>query len=474
MLAAVVANLKRPLAFKKLRYKYNIQRRDKLATSIKDIRLSGSVLEHYRALTDQMDDLEDDLEDAYAEDEENEEYIEDLEDEQDDLDEDLQECLGIFLGISCEEEFHHPGVSKRVFTIEEDVVDGDVSSTYRFRNKRDLRRVMDCLQLPLRCGPFKGGGNKRGCWKNREELFCFYLARLCAPSDSLRKTVKLLNFGGEYTVWSRGFNWLACWLQTRWGYKLYDNLDFFQPRWEIYSECIRLKAMDVSLSFPLRPNPSPALQYAQGDFSICSFIDCNLTGTCRLGSGPLADGHLAPRNPLALILQQSIYNGWARKHGMKHETSEAPDGLSQHAYGPGSLRHSDLWFLGRGGINTKFYNIQVHLPGNQQKKMYGDSIYPFMSHLRSRHGPNNPTPMQRSEDLALSSCRECIEHSYGESSQLFPYLNYHEKLKLANQPLGAIYFTKLLFRNMYNCLYHNNTSKRFNCPPPTLEEYMAE
>ena len=59
MLAAVVANLKRPLALKKLRYKYNIQRRDKLATSIADIRLSGSVLDHYLALTDQMDDVED-------------------------------------------------------------------------------------------------------------------------------------------------------------------------------------------------------------------------------------------------------------------------------------------------------------------------------------------------------------------------------------------------------------------------------
>jgi hypothetical protein len=235
-----------------------------------------------------------------------------------------------------------------------------------------------------------------------------------------------------------------------------------------------LKAIEVSQTFPQRTHPLPPVYYAPGDFSICSFIDCNLTGTCRLGAGPLADGPMAPRNPMADILQQSIYNGWARKHGIKHETADSPDGMTMHAYGPGSMRHSDLWFLGRSGINTKFAILQAHLPANRQKKMYGDSIYPFMSHLRSRHGPNNATPQQRSEDLALSSCRETIEHSYGEASQLFPYLNYHEKLKISNQPVGAIYFTKLLFRNMYNCLYHNNTSKRFRCPPPTLEAYMAE
>ena len=73
----------------------------------------------------------------------------------------------------------------------------------------------------------------------------------------------------------------------------------------------------------------------------------------------------------------------------------------------------------------------------------------------------------------MSACRELIEHNYGEADELFPFMTYKKKLKiLANQPLGAIYMSKLLFRNMYVCLY-NKTGDRFNCAAPYLEDYMV-
>jgi hypothetical protein len=267
MLAAVVAKLKRPLIFKNLRSRYNVQRRDKLAISILDQRSCCKVLEHYAFLTKQREDIEEAIENAI--DESDEDGIEALEDEWDDVDKERDDTLTIFLGIACEETFEHDPLLKRNVTIEGDVIEGDVSSTFRFRNKPDLRKVMDSLKIPAICGPFKGGVGKTGCYKNREELFLFYLTRICSPSDSLRKICKNGNFGGEYTVWSRAFKWMATWLQTRWGYKIYGNLQFFESRLDMYAEKIRVKAMAVSQTFANRPRPLPPIQFAQDDFSIC-------------------------------------------------------------------------------------------------------------------------------------------------------------------------------------------------------------
>jgi hypothetical protein len=146
--------------------------------------------------------------------------------------------------------------------------------------------------------------------------------------------------------------------------------------------------------------------------------------------------------------------------------------MTMNAFGPASLRHNDLWMVGRSGINGVMAHIQM---GRLlQKLIYGDSIYVWMTHLRSRHG-NGGTPREQAEDKALSSCRQLIEHNYGESDQLFPYLTYKHNLKiLAGTPLGSIYFTKLLFRNLYVCLYGNKTWERMHHPrKPTLEEYMV-
>ena len=49
---------------------------------------------------------------------------------------------------------------------------------------------------------------------------------------------------------------------------------------------------------------------------------------------------------------------------------------------------------------------------------------------------------------------------------------FPEKMKARGMPLREIYFSKCLLRNCYNCLYHSKASKFFECPPPTLEEYM--
>ena len=131
-------------------------------------------------------------------------------------------------------------------------------------------------------------------------------------------------------------------------------------------------------------------------------------------------------------------------------------------WGPGSCRHSDLWLLAESDINRKMAIVQQ---GNDlQYCMYGDSIYPWRTHLRSRHGPPGADyllPEQLAHDRGMRSCREAIEWSFQEADLLFPFMTYKEKMKVRGMPLREIYFTKSLLRNCYNCLYHSKASKYF-------------
>jgi hypothetical protein len=102
--------------------------------------------------------------------------------------------------------------------------------------------------------------------------------------------------------WSRGFNWLARWLDNRWGYKIYDNMDFWAGYLDEFSECIRVKVNEVSRSYPNNPhNPLPRLDFQPGDFAVSCFIDNNQVQTCRPGTGPVVDilNGLNRRRPLA-------------------------------------------------------------------------------------------------------------------------------------------------------------------------------
>lgn len=202
-------------------------------------------------------------------------------------------------------------------------------------------------------------------------------------------------------------------------------------------------------------------------------IVTNLHIQTLLGPGPNR-----PRRDPGGLQQRAVYNGWKREHCFKNQTIEFPDGICGPQYGASSGRHNDLWSLRESGISAAFDIVQREpqtpegIPKPIQYKKYGDGIYINGPHLRSRHVGDNLPLHLRQENAGMSSVREAVEWSYGEVKQLFPFLREKEKMKLTNMPISDIFFTCLLLRNCYNCLYESKTSLHFNCSPPTLEEYM--
>jgi hypothetical protein len=121
-----------------------------------------------------------------------------------------------------------------------------------------------------------------------------------------------------------------------------DNLQFWQPYFIQYSECIRKKLRSLGSNHHL-PVTNP-----NGGFNIAGFIDNKVICCARPGGGPNIVGHR--NDPL---IQRSFYNGWIHKHGIKFQTLDMPNGLNLHVWGPASVRHNDLKTLEYSDIDSK-------------------------------------------------------------------------------------------------------------------------
>ena len=76
-------------------------------------------------------------------------------------------------------------------------------------------------------------------------------------------------------------------------------------------------------------------------------------------------------------------------------------------YGPHSLRRNDLRLLQLSRINQRLHDLQI---GQEiQLSMYGDSIYPRLSHLHSSWRQFGITATQIAENRAFSKVRTMIE-----------------------------------------------------------------
>lgn len=200
-------------------------------------------------------------------------------------------------------------------------------------------------------------------------------------------------------------------------------------------------------------------------FNVVGFIDNTLFGTCR-PSGPNE-------------VQKAFYSGWRRKHGLKWQTVEMPNGLTMHAFGGVSMRHNDNFTLAASGFVPIFRNAQ--LTSEKKYALYGDSAYLRTDWILSRHKPlcidgvvlHELTRDQITENVVMSALRECVEWSYKDVKTLFAYVDYHKKLKLLSTDCVSLIMSALIMRNAHCCMYGNETSRCFELQPPEFEKWFS-
>ena len=67
----------------------------------------------------------------------------------------------------------------------------------------------------------------------------------------------------------------------------------------------------------------------------------------------------------------------------------------------------------------------------------------------------------------------CISDIFTGFFRLWNKIMHEHKQCLYQAPLTEEYLVCIGLMNIYNCEYGGQISKKFNCAPPTTEEYLA-
>ncbi len=169
------------------------------------------------------------------------------------------------------------------------------------------------------------------------------------------------------------------------------------------------------------------------NFRIVGFVDCKISETCRPGSGPAEDRQQAPRHEDAWNLQESIYSGYVRRHGLKILSVVFPNGLIGYVYGPISARENDNGALNGSELNQHMMNIQVEITQAREQgeqvlyfSFYGDAIFPILHCVTRRHRApigGQLNARQIAEDTGMSQIRTSAEWPYETVTNLFHMLH---------------------------------------------------
>lgn len=331
----------------------------------------------------------------------------------------------------------------------------DIPHSFRFRSTDQLQLLKRLLQIP------EVVSLDNNVALNGEEVFLFGLRRMAYPS---RYFDLLSEFGGEITVWSRAFHWFINYIYDNFHTLIESSMERFVSKFPQYSVAIRNKVVEKGCDH---------LAEIVG-FRVAGFIDNTIFSTCRPGGGPVCDGVGAPRHDNSI--QEAFYTGWKHIHGVKIQTVTLPDGIIADVFGPVSLRHNDLFTLAESDMNDRLDEMQEGVYNNKYC-LYGDSAYPVMSSITSRHSHPPLSVIEVLENKCMSSVRESIEWVNDDIKSKFAFVGFHKGLKLRQSKIDKIVCKMIvvaaLLTNCYKCMNGCQTSAYFQLPPPTIEEYFG-
>jgi hypothetical protein len=307
----------------------------------------------------------------------------------------------------------------------------------RFTNEQ-LQLLFELLNLPP-CFIIHNGK----CHCSSEETFIITLVKLATGATNLG----LQDLFGEKNdqrisdIYNHTIRWLAS-----------KAAGLFQPpcleRWKdnfpIFASVIERKLGEEAYG---------GLQF--DSFRIIGFIDCKICETSRPGSGPAEDWPLAPRHEDADILQESVYSGYIRCHGLKILSVVFPNVMIRYVYGPMSGRENDIGALNMSQLNHYMIDCQDEVTQARQQgedlfyySFYGDGIFPILHCITRRHRApigGQLTVRQIAKDTAMSRLRTSAELPYETVTNLFHILHskYNKHFLRRNRTVNDIIHKQL-------------------------------
>ena len=205
---------------------------------------------------------------------------------------------------------------------------------YRFRkkfgfNKWEAEDIMKCWQVFDQ--PIRYGGDRHGGIINGEEAFLIYLNRM---HDYKKLTSMEEEFGIDYTQLSKIFNQCCFLMATTHFNLLFNNLDFFRPRFQMYNDALQWKCNQI---------------FGHGLPHRCRFVCGFQDGTRVEISRPGGDEQV----------QRRVYNGNDRIHCLEFQAFSFPDGMIGDLFGPVPGARHDQYTNNQSLLIQRLANCQA-------------------------------------------------------------------------------------------------------------------
>lgn len=274
------------------------------------------------------------------------------------------------------------------------------------------------------------------------EAFCLLLARLRSPGNMYDLTMQ---YDRAQSAISFVINEIITDLDQKWEHILdLDEERLLRPSQLVrYAEAIHRKGAPLERVF--------------------GFIDC----TIRRISRPT-------------WFQRQAYNGHKKFHALKFQALVLPNGLFAHLYGPFEGRRNDNFLLSDSKLLDRLerFAYREDLPADapiehRTFQIFGDPAYGVGPFIQSPFaGVGVRTVEEQEWNAEMSAVRIEVEHAFGIVQNTFPFLNAGWKMHLYSSPVGRYYRVGVLLTNCLNCLHPNQVATYFDCPPPTLQDYL--
>lgn len=173
--------------------------------------------------------------------------------------------------------------------------------------------------------------------------------------------------------------------------------------------------------------------------------------------------------------QTWFYSGYKKKHTIQSQAVATPDGLISSFCGGFEGRTSDWGMWLNSELGSK---LEAHAFNDRGESLYiyGDAAYGLQPNvigsIKAMPG-RELTQMEKTFNNCMSRQRIIVEWAFGKVNQYFGYVDYNKGMKIGLSPVGAYYFVAVLLTNCHTCYNGSNASQYFQCPPPSIEEYLS-
>lgn len=179
--------------------------------------------------------------------------------------------------------------------------------------------------------------------------------------------------------------------------------------------------------------------------------------------------------------QLSSYAGYYGANGEKVQCITTPDGLVVHTSEAFLGPANDWTMYEESGVEARLRLLFE--PRGAEMYLYGDSAYQscygIIDPFRADGGWRYLTDEQARANYWHSKSRIGVEMAFGDNWKYWTYANAGKMLRSSCQPTSAYRQVSFLLQNCLLCMRYEESGrlgaigKMFECPPPTLEQYLT-